>query len=99
MICDKLCKSKRGLSRHKNSKHKKEQLNSTEINPESKLHPQYFKDCINKCSGKIVAEGCYSDETPEIFKNFHVSFDEALHAYNFIRDVITDCRKVLSSVL
>ena len=53
--CDKICKTQRGLARHKNTKHVetswKDGPTSTEKNQatsESKLHPLYFKAYVKK---------------------------------------------------
>ena len=62
--CCKVCKSKQGLSRHKNSKHRdegEEEVKEEGI-AEDRLHPLHFKKYINNCANQLSSDCCYSDE-------------------------------------
>ena len=52
--CEKLCKSKQGLSRHQNSKHRyvqpEQEEGGTSTAVEKRFSPVYFKDYINHCA-------------------------------------------------
>ena len=62
-ICTKVCKSKQGLSRHRNIKHTESRSLPTKTkDAEDMLHPLYFKQYVNDAAKKL-AGGCYSKKT------------------------------------
>ena len=90
-FCEKVCKSKRGLSRHKNSKHKvldHEDDIVSGSSPEDPLHPLHLKNYIIKSASKLVDENCLSARTLDHFRNYEVSLDDANYTYSFIRQII-----------
>ena len=96
-FCEKLCKSKQGLSRHKNSKHKVVEhedntvsgsSNSKKSSSEDLLHPLYLKNYIIKSAAKLVDENCLSARTLHHFRNYEVSLDDANYTYSFTRQII-----------
>ena len=91
--CEKVCKSKQGLSRHQNAKHRETQpeevhVSSKDISAEDRLHPLYFNKYRNDCAKQLASDGCYSDETIETFSSYYCSLDDANFTYQFVRDVI-----------
>ena len=87
--CELVCKSKQGLSRHRNAKHRSEGEDiKKEVTAEDRLHPLYFKQYVNKCAKEIFSEGCYSEKTLKCFETYNCSLDEANMAYKYIKDVI-----------
>lgn len=93
--CQKLCKSKQGLSRHRNSKHKENQpsidnVSSKEISAEDRLDVVQFMSYINNCAKQLASDGCYSDETLATFSSYKCSLDDASYTYQFVRHVIKD---------
>ena len=87
-LCSKVCKSKRGLARHKTLKHlparnlqSKSTVNRT---AESMLHPLQFKRMINETAERLSLDKCYSDETHGAFKDYQVDLDDAIYSYNLI---------------
>lgn len=89
--CQKVCKSKQGLSRHRNSKHTDNQpISSNEISAESRLDVAQFMSYINNCAKQLATDGCYSDETLATFSSYKCSLDEASYTYQFVKHVIKD---------
>ena len=91
--CERVCKSKQGLSRHQNSKHREHKPDQEEVvkknlSAEDRLHPLYFKKYINNCAKQLATDGCYSDETIVTFSSYNCSLDDANYTYQFVRDVI-----------
>ena len=98
--CDKVCLSKRGLSRHTNAKHTDAQQPSSSSNttpkttPKKKdateiLHPLYFKKYLEECIVKLAADECYPDEIIQEFKNYKVGdLNDVIFTYNLVRDLI-----------
>jgi len=92
--CDKVCKTSRGLTRHKNAKHK----DSTVVNsaapaiiPEDLFHPLHLKKIIMKSATKLANDECYSEKSRKEFANFqNITSDDAIFSYQFIRDVVGD---------
>ena len=86
-MCECVCKSNQGLSRHKNVKHRETQpeevpVSSKGLSAEDRLHPP--RGYINDCAKQPTSDGCYS----EIFSSYYCSFDDANFTYQFVRDVI-----------
>ena len=93
--CDKICKTQRGLRRHKSTKHVetigKDGHVSTEENqttPESKLHPSYFKAYVEKSISKLSNGECYSQNTRDEFLNYEVNINDTNYTYQLVRNVI-----------
>ena len=87
-----VCKSKQGLSRHQNAKHREHKPDQEEVvkknlSAEDHLHPLYFKKYINNCAKQLATDGCYSDETIDTFSSYNCSLDDANYTYQFVRDV------------
>ena len=92
-MCEKVCKSKQGLSRHQNAKHRETQpeevhLSSKDLSAEGRLYPLYFNKYINDCAKQLASDGCYSDETIKTFSSYYCYLDDANSTYQFVRDVI-----------
>ena len=92
--CEKVCKSKQGLSRHTNAIHIKNKetatskSTATEIDPESRLHPGIYKKYVRLTAEKLSKDGCYSDATRKFFQDFSWTHEEAVVSYGEIRDII-----------
>lgn len=89
-FCDKVCKSKQGLSRHVNAKHKEEKGESMLNKAEKKLHPGTFWKFSKDCAAKLAKDDCYSDETKEAFVGFSFTLDEAIISYKHIEKVVAE---------
>ena len=92
-MCEKVCKSKQGFSRHQNAKHRENQpeevsITSKDLSAEDRLHPLYFNKYRNECAKQLASDGCYSDETINTFSSYYCSLDDANFTYQFVRDVI-----------
>lgn len=97
-LCEKVCKSKQGLSRHVNSMHHDGSTVSTAAlttkktkkgkEPETLLHPATFRKFILECAVKLFSDMCYPQEIRSIFEHYTFSHEEALSSYNEVRDVI-----------
>ena len=80
-ICTKVCKSKQGLSRHRNMKHTEIPSLPTKTKvAEDMLHPLYFKQNVNDAAKKLAEGGCYSKKTLSALKGYHLD--------QFVRKVI-----------
>ena len=92
--CEKTCKTKRGLSRHKNTKHKDSvpgvPVVVPDVTPESKFHPLHLKGFIIKSASKLANDECYSEKTENRgeFTNYEVTLDDTIFSYQFVRDII-----------
>ena len=92
---DKICKTQRGLTRHKNTNHVetswKDGPTYTEKNqatPESKLHPSYFKAYVKKSVSKLSNDECYSQNTRDEFLKYAVNFNDTNYTHQLVRNVI-----------
>ncbi|XP_057291775.1 uncharacterized protein LOC130614365 [Hydractinia symbiolongicarpus] len=75
-ICSKTCKTQRGLTRHRNAKHRQpqNQLNDDSLTTaETKLHPLYFKKYTQLSASKLSKDECYSEKTRNEFVNYVIS--------------------------
>ena len=93
-LCEKVCKSQHGLTRHKNTKHQQQipttyssTVNGEKI-AEEKLRPLYFMKYVNECAIKLSKDECYSQTTRSHFEGYKLSLDEANQAYKYVREVI-----------
>ena len=102
--CEKVCKSKRGLSRHTNAKHSHQNGApcNTSVSPDflvvsavdevslKKLHPLQLKVFVKHCAEKLTADLCYPEQTRKLFStdNFSFSTDEAHKLWCKLRPVI-----------
>ena len=92
--CEKVCKTSRGLTRHKNTKHKdpndsNHAVPAVPVTPESILHPLHLKGFIMKSATKLASDECYSEKSREEFVKYQsITLDDAIFSYQFIRDVI-----------
>lgn len=99
--CDKICKSQRGLTRHRNVKH------TTEVTPEistnagpslpkltkeeqilKKLHPLKLKVLITKSAEICLGDQCLPKSTREVFRDFKVSNDDAVKLWEKLKPII-----------
>lgn len=99
-FCDKVCITKRGLTRHCNAKHKNE-YTQTEPNslagseqvvkmPEEILHPLYFKKYVENSVAKLGEDECYPQEVMNEFKAYKVgTLNDVNCSYALIRDLIS----------
>lgn len=90
-ICSKTCKTQRGLTRHRNAKHRQpqNQLNDDSLTTaETKLHPLYFKKYTQLSASKLSKDECYSEKTRNEFVNYVITNDDTNFSYSFVRDVI-----------
>lgn len=90
--CGKVCKTKRGLTRHKNATHvqKDVEVAPKRKTPEQILHPLTFKNFIEASCNKLASDECYSDKLRTELSNYKVdlSEDDATSSYQHVRDVI-----------
>lgn len=100
-VCSKVCLSKRGLTRHKNSKHSLLQnvpktASSSEKrvvklrDAESLCHPMYFKKYCEICVDKLGKDQCYPDEIRHEFESYLVRLDDTNYTYEFFRSCISN---------
>eukprot|EP00794_Sanderia_malayensis_P002370 gene2370-2731_t len=92
--CGKICKTKRGLTRHTNTKHidvrpdVESSAGSKRRTPEQMLHPLSFKKFIEISAAKLASDECYSDKLRAEFSDYKISFDDVAFSYQYVRDVI-----------
>ena len=70
--CDKVCKTSRGLTRHKDAIHKEAVCGPSVsgkqlVTPGSLLHPLYFKKYVNQSAAKLAIDECYSERLRKEF--------------------------------
>lgn len=96
-ICQKVCLSKRGLTRHNNTKHAEPKDAAGDVNMRSKvgkvaeeiLHPLYFKQMIEKSVNKLLEDKCYPEEVIKDLQNYEIgNLDKVHHTYSFIKGPI-----------
>ena len=90
--CGKVCKTKRGLTRHTNAAHVQEDIDALtglkHKTPEQMLHPLLFKKFIETSVAKLASDECYSDKLRAEFSKYTVNVDDAASSYRYVRDVI-----------
>lgn len=101
-FCAKTCISKRGLTRHTNSKHSNlvpdiasssttEKSLSPSKEPEQILHPLKLKKFLQESAEKLAVDECYPHEIMAEFKNYQVgSPEDVVATYGYIRQVIKE---------
>ena len=95
-LCEKVCKSNRGLTRHRKMKHDQQNAKDYGVltspivdkSPEALLHPLYFNKYINLSAIKLSQDQCYSEKTRKEFDGYEVSLDDSNETYQYIRDVL-----------
>lgn len=102
-LCDKICKTQRGFTRHKNAKHlvkasvevskdNTESVQDTQVKEkeaETILHPLYFRKFLEKSVDKLARDECYPPEIMNEFKGYTVGkLEDVNFTYQSIRDVI-----------
>lgn len=95
-FCEKVCKSKRGLSRHITCKHKdkgKDEAGTSSheqkpVETEKKLHPLQLKSMIKKSIAKLVSEGCYPALILNEMESYQFEMDDVLFAYEKCKQII-----------
>ncbi len=95
-----MCKSKRGLGRHKTTKHKNESIllvgedSSRTSNPkkaaESILHPLKLKKMIEVSVSKLAKDECYPEDILQELSTYSFNLDDTLFAYSCIKPAITE---------
>ena len=88
--CAKICKSKQGLSRHSNAKHKGEKEEPLLNKAEMKLHQGVFWKFVKDSAAKLAEDDCYSDTTKQVFSNFSLTLEESNSSYRYIEKSILD---------
>ena len=86
--CGKVCKTKRGMCRHKNIKHACEDTVSNrkeERSAESLCHPLYFKKFVEQCLHKLSLDECYPTEMLNEFKSLSVTLADTNYAYQLVK--------------
>ena len=97
--CDKTCKSKRGLSRHKNTKHAvvppalndptdANQLSEKDVTSLKKFPVSKLISILKESANIVAADMCLPDETRKLFFDFAISFGEANLLWERLRSVI-----------
>ena len=86
--CDKVCKTQRGLTRHKNTKHRTANIEIVdnerdESIAEKRLHPMYFKKYVEQSALKLSVDECYSEDTRKVFVDYKISYDDARFTYEY----------------
>ena len=92
-ICEKVCKTQRGLTRHRNSKHCTN--NNTKGDAykscfEERLHPIYYKKYIEESALKLSVDECYSEKNRKEFSTYKISVDDARLTYEYVKDIIAN---------
>ena len=95
-----MCKSKRGLSRHKTTKHDSHSTpsvgeeSSRTSNPkkeaESILHPLTLKKMIEVSVSKLAKDECYPADVLQELSNCSFNLDDTLFAYSCIKPAIAE---------
>ena len=97
-----MCKSKRGLTRHKNTKRAQQTIpqptNSTSeaITSEEtilkKLHPLHLKKMVEKCAIKFSEDLCLPEEERVKFtsQNFTFTTDDSVQLWNHFKPLILE---------
>ena len=90
--CGKVCKTKRGLTRHTNATHAQAGVEaptaSKRKTPKQVLHPMLFKKFIETSVAKLASDECYSDKLRAEFSGYTVNVDDAASSFRYVRDVI-----------
>ena len=84
--CDKVCKTSRGLTRHKDAIHKEVVCGPSVsgkllVTPESLLHPLYFNKYVNQSAAKLAIDECYSERLRKEFVVYSIDSDYADVSY------------------
>ena len=94
VFCDKVCKSKRGLSRHQNIKHPEENIDNPNVKKKKTaeviLNPVMFQSMINSCAAKLYGDECYSAKIRQEFHDYVVTLDDAKETLEYFRHVIIE---------
>lgn len=75
--CNKVCRTKQGLSRHKNTKHSTVPLMDKK-SAEEILPPELLRKYINESAIKLSRDGCYSEAIQSAFSGFNFSLDDTV---------------------
>ena len=86
--CEKVCKSKQGLTRHNNSKHSANTI--SQRTPAELLPPETFQKFINESAIKLSNDGCYAKSTQESFSGFTFSLIDTGNFFSFVTNIIKD---------
>ena len=101
-LCTKVCVSQRGLTRHKNAKHK--DVNTDVINEnnlstepsssdpkEPRIHPLVFKKLLQSAAEKLSKDECYPKRIMSEFKTLtFANLEDASPYYELVKDLIED---------
>lgn len=76
--CEKVCKSKRGLTRHINTKHKKTTLDNeaSDLDSLQKLPFSKLSIIVENCAAIVAGDMCLPEATRKVFENFNFSLEE-----------------------
>lgn len=104
-VCNKICKSKRGLTRHTNAKHKADTSagNSTSSATENnagviskdamsfqKLSQAKLHEILKESCGIVVKDMCLPESTRQAFFNCTFTFDEIMALWEKLRPLIDE---------
>ena len=95
-LCEKICLSKGGLTRHKNSKHSESTstsspLTTTKIKKTAFeiLHPGMLKKLTVNCIEKLSVDFCYPDSILDQFKKYKITtVEEIMPCYELKKPLI-----------
>ena len=93
--CDKVCKSRRGLTRHESTKHPEENIenessNTRKKSPEEIIDPVTFQNMIHASATKLSGDECYSAKTCQEFIGYVVTLDDAKEIFHHVQQVICE---------
>ena len=91
-MCDKVCKSARGLTRHKNTKHQELSTSSSsnvtlksEEAALKKLHPLHLKVIVQKCAKNLSTDLCFPEDMRAKFLNICFTADNSTTLWDKIK--------------
>ena len=93
--CEKVCKSRQGLSRHVNAKHtipSTLQQSSTQTEDDilmNKLHPLKLRVIVTQCAAKVGSDLCLSQQMRENYTGFDSTATQEVELWNKLRVVIS----------
>ena len=90
VLCNKVCISQRGLTRHTNSKHRGQSSTSeAAANYEDILHPSLLTDLLKQSCGKLAVDECYPVHIMDEFKGKKFnSMEDISDCYDLIKNVV-----------
>ena len=91
-FCKKICKSRRGLSRHMNTKHPAdtppEMLPKRRPSAYERLPIALFQQFVANSDLKLSQDACYSTKTCQQYVDYKLSYNAACDTFDFLTDLI-----------